>query len=133
MGVGETLTIAGHTVTLKRVSALKSDGTRQCSFTVDGKAVSKTVKDQVAAGPDAFDGPMADPSNPKHIASPMSGQVDALFCAVGGAVAAGENLMNVSAMKMDVKVLAPNDCVIAKLLVEPGAKVIGGCLLAVLT
>ena len=85
MGVGEVLQVDGHAVKLNRVSMLKPDGTRDLTFTVDGAAVTKSVKDQVAAGPDAFDGPMADAANPKHVASPMSGQVTGAT-AVGGSL-----------------------------------------------
>ena len=50
----------------------------------------------------------------------------------GAEVAEGDNLMTVSAMKMEVHVKAPFAAKVAKLQVAPGDKVIEGALVAVL-
>ena len=116
-----------------RVSALLPSGDREVSFSVDGKELKVKVKDEEAAGPDAFTGPMADSGNPGHLASPMSGVVDALFVKVGQAVSEGDPIATVSAMKMEVKIVAQADSTVQSLAVEEGGKVIGGALIAVLS
>jgi|EP01049_Picozoa_sp_SAG25_P005066 pyruvate carboxylase len=147
-------------VVCTRVSNLLPTGEREVTFTVDGKEIRKKVKDAHAAGPNAFDGPMAEPGNAKHLASPMSGVVDKFFVKEGDTVkngtlglknfsplvqlvakpslipaanlGAGDPIACVCAMKMDVKVVAQGDCVISSFAVAEGDKVIGGALIGTL-
>ena len=60
------------------------------------------------------------------IEAPMPGLVKAVFAAPGQAVAAGERLAVLEAMKMEHALLAPRDCVVAEVLVGEGAQVEAG-------
>jgi biotin carboxyl carrier protein len=59
----------------------------------------------------------------------IEGVVEKLLVSVGQSVAAGDTLLTVSAMKMEVKVTAPADGLIASIHVEVGARVVDGALL----
>lgn len=88
------------------------------------------VKD--TGGVFVFEGPMADAKKPtKEVGSPMSGIIEKVMVAEGQEVKAGDILFLVSAMKMEVKVSAPVDGVIATIPVPgPGYRVVEGALLA---
>ena len=60
------------------------------------------------------------------IEAPMPGLVKAVFAEAGQAVAAGERLAVLEAMKMEHALLAPRDCVVAEVLVGAGAQVEAG-------
>eukprot|EP00605_Chrysophyceae_sp_TOSAG23-4_P002843 GSChrysophyteH1.ASY1.ANO1.3131.1 assembled CDS len=102
-------------------------GHRNVSFSVNGKEQSVSIKDSTGAF--VFDGPMADSSNSSHVPSPMPGNVLEILAKPGQSVKAGETIMVISAMKMEVKSTAPTDGKIDKIHVELGARVVEGCLL----
>jgi len=68
-----------------------------------------------------------------QLASPMAGIVEKVAVKVGQAVAAGDLLCVVSAMKMEVNVSAPADGVVASIAVPSvGYRVVEGALLVTL-
>ena len=114
------------TIELTRVGPLQK-GHRNVSFSVNGKEQSVNIKD--STGTFVFDGPMADSSNSSHVPSPMPGNVLEILAKPGQTVKAGETIMVISAMKMEVKSTAQADGKIGKILVDVGARVVEGCLL----
>lgn len=117
------------TVRLDRV-APKKQGHRDLFFTVNGQVQVATVKD--SAGVFVFDGVMAAPGVAGQLGSPMPGAVEKVLVAAGQAVVAGDTLVTVSAMKMEVKVTAPFTGVVAALHVPLGGRVVEGALLVTL-
>jgi len=121
-------------VTLQSVGPLK-DAHRTVSFSVTnistGIEQDQAVDIKDNTGKFVFAGPMANTDNKAHVASPMPGSVLEIFVKVGTKVKAGDVIMVVSAMKMEVKSTAPHDGVIKSLSVELGTRVVEGCLLCV--
>jgi acetyl-CoA carboxylase carboxyl transferase alpha subunit len=113
-------------IVLRRVGPLR-EGKRQVVFGVDGKDQSFDIKD--STGVFVFDGPMADTKNTSHVASPMPGNILEILVKPGQVVKAGDTLMIISAMKMEVKSTAPFDGKVGKIVVETAARVVEGCLL----
>jgi pyruvate carboxylase len=135
-------------VALTRVSSLK-EGKRAIVWSVNGHEQVSNVKDNT--GVFVFEGPMADAANSKHVscllsmdlyvcrlisiwcllqmASPMPGIVEKMLVKDGQSVASGDVLCTVSAMKMEVKVTAPFDGVVASVPAPAGTRVVEGALL----
>ncbi len=63
------------------------------------------------------------------IEAPMPGLVKAVFTGAGQAVAAGERLALLEAMKMEHALVAPRDCVVAEVLAAAGDQVEAGAVL----
>jgi acetyl/propionyl-CoA carboxylase alpha subunit len=59
----------------------------------------------------------------KTLRSPMPGQVVAVYAAGGDAVRKGQSLILLEAMKMEIRVQAPRDGRLGRVLVEPGQTV----------
>jgi len=119
------------TIELKRVGPLK-EGKRSVVFGINGKAEQvHDVKD--STGVFVFDGPMANPSVPGEIASPMPGVIEKILVKEGQTVSAGDTLLVVSAMKMEVKSTAPFAGTVTSLSVAQGARVVEGALLMTVT
>eukprot|EP00606_Chrysophyceae_sp_TOSAG23-5_P001599 GSChrysophyteH2.ASY1.ANO1.821.1 assembled CDS len=114
------------TVVTSRVGPLQK-GVRAVTFGVNGKDQVAEIKD--TTGVFVFDGPMADAKKPDHVASPMPGNVLEILVKPGQAVKAGDTLMVISAMKMEVKSTAPCDGKVGKIHVDAAARVVEGCLL----
>jgi pyruvate carboxylase len=122
---------------LSRVSAI-AQGHRTVSFKLqvfaNGAVVyteTQNVEVKDTGGVFVFEGPMADANKPKEIGSPMAGIIEKVMVAEGQEVKAGDVLFLVSAMKMEVKVSAPADGIIAAIPVPgPGYRVVEGALLA---
>ncbi|KAJ1445024.1 hypothetical protein M885DRAFT_626577 [Pelagophyceae sp. CCMP2097] len=119
------------TITLKRVGPVKAGRMRTVVFDVDGREEHVEVAQPTADG--EFAGLMADSSNEAHVASPMPGAVEKVLFKEGESVLAGDELVVITAMKMQVKVKAPFAGKVAKLLVKEGDKVVEAALLAVLS
>lgn len=62
----------------------------------------------------------------------MPGAVEKVLVKAGQNVSAGDILVTISAMKMEVKVTAPQDGVVKELSVDVGTRVIEGALLVTL-
>ena len=67
--------------------------------------------------------PMADETDPCHIAAPMPGVIASVAVAAGREVTAGDLLMTIEAMKMETALHAERDGTIAALHVAPGQNV----------
>jgi pyruvate carboxylase len=126
-GVDAADAVVDVDVTLKRVGPLKAGRMRTLVFDVNGAEQRVEVKNPAPEG--EFDGPMADAADAAHVAAPMPGAVDKVLAADGAAVAAGDDLCVVSAMKMEVAVKCHRAGTLA-LKVDAGAKVVEGALLA---
>lgn len=133
---GEVYTVR---VELQRVSAI-AQGHRTVTYKIQVQSSSsvvvhnetQSIEVKDTGGVFVFEGPMADAKKPmKEVASPMSGIIEKVLVKVGQSVQAGDVLYLVSAMKMEVKVTAPCDGVIASIPVPgPGYRVVEGALLA---
>jgi pyruvate carboxylase len=91
----------------------------------NGAAHEETHQVQVKdmGGVFVFEGPMADPAKSKEqVGSPMAGVVEKVEVKAGQTVKAGDLLVVVSAMKMEVKVTAPCDSVVASVAVPSVGK-----------
>jgi len=121
---GETVKVK---VTLKRISGLGKDKTRQLFFDVNGAEQIVNVKEK--SGGEEFSGPMAKKDDPKQIGSPMNGAVEKMNIEAGSTVKQGEVIAVVGAMKMEVSVKAPKDGKISKIVTPKGTKVIEGALM----
>jgi pyruvate carboxylase len=113
---GKTLLVA-----LQSVSP-DGDGAQKVQFELNGQ--SRTVRVQTAgAAGGAMARPLADPTNPLHVAAPMPGAVINVAVAVGQRVSAGSTLLGLEAMKMETHVLAERDGEVEQVLVKPGERV----------
>ena len=85
-----------------------------------------------AAAPAAAPAPVAAPAagGPANVTSPLPGTVLRLCKNTGDTVAAGEVVMIVESMKMEIPVVAPQDGTIASIDVAEGAAVENGDTLA---
>jgi pyruvate carboxylase len=116
---------------LKRVGPLK-ESCRSVVFGITLAAkgeVEYTCNVKDSTGAFVFSGPMANAADACQVASPMPGAVLEILVKKGQSVRAGDTLMVISAMKMEVKSTAPHDGVVGALEVELGARVVEGCLL----
>ncbi len=113
-------------ITLERVCPLK-DRHRNVIFRVNDREQHVLVKDN--SGAFVFEGVMADAKNENHIASPMPGVIEKVLVSNGDVVKAGDTVMMVSAMKMEVKVTATKDGKIDLIETPVGTRVVEGALL----
>jgi pyruvate carboxylase len=75
----------------------------------------------------------ADPANPDHVGAPMPGKVIATAVQAGDAVAEGDALVTLEAMKMETVVRAHRAGTVAEVLTAEGRSVQGGDLLLLLS
>jgi pyruvate carboxylase len=113
---GKTLLVALQSVSPDGESAQK------VQFELNGQSRTVRVHSTGAAG-SVQARPLADPSNPAHVAAPMPGAVVNVAVAVGQRVSAGSTLLGLEAMKMETHVLAERDGEVAQVLVKPGERV----------
>ena len=79
-----------------------------------------------------YDERKVDSSNPKHIGSPIPGNVVKIFVKAGDAVEANKPIMTIEAMKMETTVLSKSNGVISEILVKEGDRVSDNQLIATL-
>jgi acetyl-CoA carboxylase carboxyl transferase alpha subunit len=115
------------TLTLKRITPVMSKGMRTVIFDVNG--VEQRVEIQGKVKEEAFQGPLADAKNRKHLGSPMPGTVEKISVSVGDSVVEGQTIATVGAMKMEVQVKAPGNGRIKKIITPKGSKVVEGALM----
>merc|ERR1711871_960813 len=82
-----------------------------------------------AAAPAAAGGAKADSSNPNHYGASMPGKVLEVFVAEGEAVASGQSLVKVEAMKMETEIKATGAGTVVRVAVSGGQTVAAGDLL----
>jgi pyruvate carboxylase len=110
---------------------VREDGTRTVFFELNGqprdiRVVDRSVEALLKRHP------KGDPDNPDHVVAPMPGKISAVPVRAGQAVAAGERLLSIEAMKMETAVYSPRDGAVGELLVAPGTVVEARDLLVVL-
>jgi pyruvate carboxylase len=125
-GSSDSLSVS---VKLDRIAPMKK-GHRELSFTINGMVQVANIKDSTGAF--VFDGPMADAGVAGQLGSPMPGVVEKVLVTEGQDVEAGDTLVTISAMKMEVKVTAPFAGKVGKLFVPLGGRVVEAALLVTL-
>jgi pyruvate carboxylase len=122
---GKTLLVA-----LQSISA-DGDAAQKVQFELNGQ--SRTVR---VIRPDAGDAakgrPVADSTNPWHVAAPMPGGIVSVAVKVGQRVSVGSTLLALEAMKMETHVTADRDAEVEAVHVVPGDRVQAKDLLLVL-
>lgn len=107
------------------------DGSRTVFFELNGQPREVTMIDR-ALEPDAPRRPKADPTNPAHVGAVMPGMVVNVAVKPGDAVAAGQKLLMMEAMKMQTTIAAESAGSIQEVHVHPGTQVETGDLLVTL-
>ena len=112
-------------VTLQGQRADAESGMIKVQFELNGQSRTALVEQHVNtnAGPVRHMRPVADPSNPLHIAAPMPGSIVTVTVQPGQRVAAGTTLIALEAMKMETHIAAERDCEIASVRVQTGDRV----------
>ncbi len=131
----------------KKAKAPAADRPSGYTVTVNGKSYAVTVEDSKATvngkvyAIDVTEGAETTKSVPqdkseaatadaKSVKAPMPGTVVRVTCNVGDHVAAGDTLLVLEAMKMEVEVKAPVEGTISSVAVSPGDQVTAGRVLA---
>ncbi|MDZ4688293.1 MAG: biotin/lipoyl-containing protein, partial [Planctomycetaceae bacterium] len=104
------------------------DGKRTVFFELNGQPRDVTIVDK-SLEPDAPTNRKADSANPNHIGASMPGMVVSVAVQAGAAVARGQKLLSLEAMKMETNLFAERDGRIGEVLVKPGLTVSAGDLL----
>src|SRR5204862_7001787 len=97
-------------------------GRRPVCAEVNGKAREATVQDP-SQEVQAARRPKADPAAPEQVAAPMPGMVVTVAVRTGDAVARGQKLMTLEALKMETTLTSPSEGKVAELLAQPGDQV----------
>jgi pyruvate carboxylase len=120
----------GKTLIIKflTVGDPQPDGTRTVFFELNGQPREATVIDQSLEVKDAGR-PKADPNDPKQVAAPMPGLVVAVAIEEGAAVARGQKMFTLEAMKMETTLYAEQAGKVAEILVKRGTQVATGDLM----
>ncbi len=122
----------GKTLILKmlNIGDPQPDGTRTVSFELNGQPRDVTVRDNSLEA-DTGGKRKAEANNPSHVGAPMPGMVVTVAVQVGDAVAKGQKLVTMEAMKMETTLYAEREGKVAEVLVQPGSRVDSGDLLIV--
>ncbi len=107
------------------------DAAQKVQFELNGQ--SRTVRVlRRDANPAVQARPLADTTNPWHVAAPMPGGIVSVAVKPGQKVCAGSTLLALEAMKMETHVAAERDGEVVQVLVAPGDRVQAKELLVVL-
>jgi pyruvate carboxylase len=120
---GKTLVIR-----MLAVSDVDEKGNRRVFFELNGQPRTVEVADSNAKLTVKAHA-KADPTNPKHVAAPMLGQVISISVEAGQAVEKGDVLLSLEAMKMEALLRAEAPGVIASIPASVGTRVEAGDLL----
>jgi pyruvate carboxylase len=120
----------GKTLIIKflTISDPHGDGTRTVFFELNGQPREVTVQDHSLVSEAALS-LKADPDNQKQIGASMPGMVVTVAVQAGDAVARGQKLMTLEAMKMETTIAAEADGKVATVHVATGTQVEAGDLL----
>ena len=99
-----------------------AEGAVRVFYELNGQPRSVKVENREAAAA-VVRRPKADSANPCHVAAPMPGVVASMAVAAGRAVAAGDLLMTIEAMKMETALHAERDGTVAAIHVTAGQSV----------
>jgi pyruvate carboxylase len=135
LDVGEEVTIdiqEGKTLIIKlnAIGKVRSDGTRNIYFELNGMPRSAVVTD-TSVESDIVSRVKADPENPRQIGAPMPGKIFKMLVAVGDEVKEGDSLLATEAMKMETNIKARQGGKIKEILFAEGEHVDQGDLLVV--
>jgi pyruvate carboxylase len=111
----------GKSLLLKFVSIgeTSDDATVTVFFEVNGQPRQVTVADRSRPATEEVHR-KAELGNGLHLAAPIAGLVSTIAVSGGQAVAAGDLILSIEAMKMETSVRAEKDCAIGRNLVAPG-------------
>jgi len=123
--------LEAHTIILKRIGPLTKEGNRILEFLVDGNTRKARVTDKAVVAAN-LKTRKADSSNPNHLASPLPGVVEVIFVGENSEVKKKDPIMMVSAMKMEVQIVAQHDGKVSELSVKVGDRVDIGSLVAII-
>ncbi len=98
------------------------DGTRTVFFELNGQPREARVKDKSLKG-EVVTKEKADPGQPGHVAAPIPGAVTTIYVERNQAVAAGERLLVLEAMKMQTTVYSPVAGRVTRKVVQTGESV----------
>lgn len=113
------------------VSDPHPDGKRTVFFELNGQPRDVTVVDK-SLEPKTSSNIKADSANPKQIGASMPGMISSIAVQAGDAVAKGQKLLSLEAMKMETNLTADRDGKIAQVLVKRGTQVAAGDLLMIM-
>ena len=121
----------GKTLIIKFLTAgdAYEDGRRLVFFELNGQPREVLVRDKSLGGGTAVARPKATPGDPKQVGAPMPGAVVAVAVAVGDAVAKGQKLVTLEAMKMQTTLYAEAAGTVVEVPAKAGTPVEGGDLL----
>ena len=114
----------GKSLLLKFVSIgeMSDDGTVTVFFEVNGQPRQVTVADRSRPATEEVHR-KAELGNGLHLAAPIAGLVSMIAVSEGQAVAAGDLILSIEAMKMETSVRAEKDCAIGRILVARGEQI----------
>jgi pyruvate carboxylase len=107
------------------------DGSRTVFFELNGQPRDLTVVDH-SLEPEAARHPKVDPNDACQIGASMPGMIVAVPVRAGDAVARGQKLLSMEAMKMESSIYADRDGKVGQVFVKPGSTVEAGDLLLTL-
>ena len=112
-------------VALQGKHADTESGMIKVQFELNGQSRTALIEQRTTAhaGPARHSRPVADPSNPLHVAAPMPGSIVTVAVQPGQRVATGTTLVALEAMKMEIHIAAEHDCDIAAVHVQSGDRV----------
>jgi pyruvate carboxylase len=130
---GEEITVdieEGKTLLIKflTVGDPHPDGRRTVFFELNGQPRDLTVED-FSLEPQTAKHPKADPRDPCQIGAAMPGMIVAVAVRPGDAIAKGQKLLVLEAMKMEAAIHAQRDGKVGEVFVKPGSQVEAGDLL----
>jgi pyruvate carboxylase len=133
---GEEITVEiepGKTLLIKflTVGDPHPDGSRTVFFELNGQPRDLTVVDH-SLEPEAARHPKADPNDPCQIGASMPGMIVAVPLRPGDAVARGQKLLSMEAMKMESSIYSDRAGKVGQVFVKPGSTVETGDLLLTL-
>ncbi len=111
---GKTLVIV-----LMTIGETDEEGQAKVFFELNGQPRIIWIRNRAATAKTA-PRRKAEDGNPSHVAAPMPGSVATIAVRLGQAVAAGDVVATLEAMKMETVLHAPRDGKIAEILVAPG-------------
>jgi pyruvate carboxylase len=104
------------------------DGKRIVSYELNGVPRESTILDR-SLQTKVKARPKADPGQPSEVGAPIPGVITGLHATVGGKVVKGDKLITIEAMKMQTTIYAPEDGIVAEVLVKVGDSIEGQDLL----
>ncbi len=120
----------GKTLIVKflNIGEAHADGKRTVFFELNGQPRDVTVEDR-SADAGGSKTVKADPTNNQQVGASMPGMVVSVAVKPGDAVAKGQKLLSLEAMKMETTVVADQDGKIGEIFVKPGTRVETGDLM----